>query len=346
MKLLTTVIGSFPKPDYLPLPDWFNSPTHHTNIEYDNYIETIDNVDLENKINKARQDIINEQINLGLDIITDGEITRDNYIYGLCRNINGIDFKTLTEKTMRNGVYNMECPTITSKLSIIKPYLYKEWLKATKISSKRVKITLPGPITIVDTISDLYYNSEEDICVDLVKIINEEILKLVEVGCKDIQIDEPVFARYPDKAIKYGIDNLNKCFENVPDDVEKLVHMCCGYPEYLDQKDYRKADPKIYTLLAPYIERSVVNTVSLEDAHCHLDLSFIEIFKNTKVILGCIDISNSRIESVNEIRERINEALKYTSHKNLIIGPDCGLGMLPKDILIKKVKNMVKASNI
>ena len=103
MKIPTTVIGSFPKPLYLNIPDWFKSTCSHVNVDYDDYVASIDNKILNENIKKARKEVIEEQINLGLDIITDGEITRDNYIYGLCRNIKGIDFQTLINKTLRDG---------------------------------------------------------------------------------------------------------------------------------------------------------------------------------------------------------------------------------------------------
>ena len=169
---------------------------------------------------------------------------------------------------------------------------------------------------------------------------------MVEVGCKHTQINELVFARYTDKAIKYGINNLNQCFADVGQDITKIVHICCGYPSYFDQKNYIKADKQNYARLAPYLEDSIVDMISIEDAHCHGDLSFLSLFKKTKIILGTIDISSSKIESVEEIQTRIEEALKYIGRDNLVIAPDCGLGMLPKNILIEKIKNMVNACKL
>ncbi len=346
MKLSTTVIGSYPKPSYLTIPDWFKYPNMNSCQEYDNYMKNTNVDNLMTLIDKARKEVINEQIDLGIDVITDGELTRDNYIYGFCRNLDGIDFNTLTVKSIRNGVYTSKCPTIISKISsnTYEPYLYKEWMEANEISEKPIKSTIPGPMTIVDTLSNEYYENEEDICIDLSKVINKELHKLVEMRRKYVQIDEPVFARYPEKTLKYGIKMLDKCLEGIPEEIDKIVHICCGYPEYFDQKGYIKADPKNYHILAPYIEKSLANMVSIEDAHCHSDLSFLKYFKKTKVILGCIDISSSKIESVEDIRSRVMKALKYVDGDNLILAPDCGLGMLPKDILIRKIKNMVAAS--
>jgi 5-methyltetrahydropteroyltriglutamate--homocysteine methyltransferase len=174
--------------------------------------------------------------------------------------------------------------------------------------------------------------------------LNEEILILAKAGCTWIQVDEPVFARKPDKALDYGIENLERCFHGLPDHVARAVHICCGYPDYLDQENFQKADQMAYLQLSDAIEDSSIRAISLEDAHRHNDLSLLEHFKTTTVMLGVIAIANSRIERVTEITERLQAALKHIDAVRLIAAPDCGLGFLNRELALAKLTNMVSAA--
>ena len=141
---------------------------------------------------------------------------------------------------------------------------------------------------------------------------------------------------------------LERCYQGIDADsgVERCMHMCCGYPGYLDQEDYLKADPNSYLQIASRIDESpVIDAVSIEDAHCHNDFSkLLPLFHNTKVILGVVKIASSKVETVEEIRSRAQEALRYIPPERLILAPDCGLGYLPEDILKQKLTNMCKAA--
>lgn len=343
-KIKTTVIGSFPKPEYLKIPDWFNLGTTSTtsNIE-NNYFNNLPK-DHNNNILRAIKEIISFKDSIGIDIIVDGEARRSNYIHYHCRHLNGISFDKLTSKTARNNSYTFDAPTIISKISPNKHFLLDEWKYNSSLTDKPIKVTIPGPMTIVDTVANLYYDNDEEMYDDIIEALNYEILHLANNGCKYIQIDEPVFARYPDNAVKFGIKNLERCFLNVPNDVTKIVHMCCGYPDKLDDIDYPKADNNLYIKLLELLDNTIIDQVSLEDAHRFNDLSvLLPKAKRITVILGVIGIARSRIETVEEIENRIYEALKYISHQQLVIAPDCGLGLLPIDICKKKLINMTSA---
>ena len=345
--MLTTVIGAYPKPSYLEITDWFKSDggtdTEYPTKYYINELKGLGN-SAEKLFNRATKEIINDQIECGIDIITDGEVKRENYIHYHCRNLNGIDFNKLTKKTARTGNYSCYLPTITNKINPSKPFLTNDWHEAQKISKKPVKITIPGPLTISDTISNQYYSSDKKMNEDLSLSINVEILRLIEKGCKYIQIDEPLFARKPKEALDYGIENLERCFYGCGDKVEKIVHICCGYPDKLDAINYPKAPLKSYFEISKYLDDSTIDVVSIEDAHRHNDLKLLEIFKKTKVIFGLIKIANSKIETVDEIDYRIKEALKFIDKNRLIAAPDCGLGHLSRNLAKIKLKNLVKAA--
>ena len=167
----TTVIGSYPKPSYLKIPDWFSSYGEIGFVNKTNYLrKNAEQEALETNINKAIEEIIIEQKELNIDIITDGEVRRENYIYSLCRNFHGIDFENLTENIMRLGAYKIDCPTIVSKV-LPKNGIYHsdEWWISNKIAEKHnkvLKFTLPGPMTICDSFSNTYYNNEYELCSD------------------------------------------------------------------------------------------------------------------------------------------------------------------------------------
>ena len=345
--MLTTVIGAYPKPSFLQLPDWFNAEggtdTLKPTVDYNNAIKKMGEK-AESIFLKAAAEVINDQVECGIDIITDGEVRRENYIHYHCRHIQGIDFNKLTKKIARTGNYECWLPTIVSKVEAKDSFLVNEWITTQKLSSKPVKITLPGPMTITDTIANDYYTSNNQLGNDLAYAINAEIKRLVEAGCKYIQVDEPLFARKPHEAIDYGILNLEKCFDGIENtNVEKITHICCGYPDKLDAVDYPKAPLNSYHKIAKILDDSILDTISIEDAHRYNDLNLLEKFKKTKIILGLIKIASSVEETINEIQMRVDQALNHIDPNQLIAAPDCGLGHLPRNLAKKKLKKMVEA---
>ena len=346
--MLTTVIGAYPKPDYLKITDWFNAKggtdTATPTKFYEDEIKKM-GVDAEAIFDKAAKEVIKDQLDCGIDIITDGEIKRENYIHYHCRHLNGVDFNTLTEKVARTGNYKCWLPTITNKISAADPFLVDEWKSNQSLSNKPVKVTIPGPMTITDTIANTHYTSDEEMGYDLAIAINTEIKRLVDAGCKYIQVDEPLFARKPDNALAFGIKNLEKCFEGInQNNVEKITHICCGYPDKIDAVNYPKAPLDSYKKIAKALDSSKIDSVSLEDAHRYNDLSLLKNYKNTKIIFGVIKIASSKIETVEEIENRMKETLKFISKEQLIVAPDCGLGHLSRELAIKKLKIMSLAA--
>merc|ERR1712137_867168 len=139
---------------------------------------------------------------------------------------------------------------------------------------------------------------------------------------------------------------MKKCFEGLDGDIHKSVHICCGYPEYLDQEGYIKADKSSYFKLANALDESGIDSVSIEDAHQRNDLTLLDKFKRIKVILGVVKIASSEVETVGEISDRLEEALEHMESDRLMIAPDCGLGFLPEPILKKKLFNMCAAARM
>jgi len=346
MRLLTTTIGAYPKPEYVELPDWFGAAAGpDTEAPTENWAGALARMggDAEEILARGTREVVDDQVSCGIDIPSDGEIRRENYIHYHCRHLAGFDFENLTEKKVR-GVYSAKLPTIRGPVRAQASFLPHDWQVAQSYTDKPVKITIPGPMTIADTVADAHYADPARLGRDLAAALNAEVLALAEAGCRHIQIDEPVFARQPEKALAYGFENLDRCFHDAPAEVVRTVHMCCGYPDRLDHPDYPKAPRESYGRIAAAIEESSIMAISIEDAHRHNDLTLLEAFKTTSVILGVVAIAKSRVEPVEEIRDRLTSALAHIDADRLIAAPDCGLGMLSRDIARAKLANLCAAA--
>ncbi|HUS55733.1 MAG TPA: cobalamin-independent methionine synthase II family protein [Thermohalobaculum sp.] len=349
MAILTTCIGAYPKPDYVPMRDWFQVDLGLTETSGEvtrraNQLQDSDDPEIEALYQKATGAAVADQTECGVDIPTDGEQRRENYIHYHCRHLTGFDFEGLTERLLRDGAYTAELPTIRGK---IEPrgehFLDRDYRVAQGFTDRPVKITVPGPMTIMDTCANDYYDDPRDLAFDLADALNFEIRALVDAGCRFIQVDEPLFARNVDRALDYGVECLDRCFDGVPDHVTRVMHMCCGYPGHMDDVEYHKADPSCYFRLAEAVDRSTVNQISIEDAHRYNDLSLLEKFRDSTVIFGSVTIAESKLEPAEQIAARLTAALKHIDRDRLIAAPDCGLAMLGRDLAMKKLSAMCEA---
>ena len=353
LPLLTTTIGSFPKPKYTPIKDWFDISREKGGM---NCAQTTRNyaADLsknkeknEELFVKAAKEVIDIQIRAGIDIPTDGEVRRENYIHYHCRHLSGFDFSKLEHRILRDGAYETDLPAIRNDiLHSGSAYSVSDFKTAQKLSSKPLKFTLPGPLTIMDTTADCFYDDRPRLNKVLAETINKEILALVDAGCKHIQVDEPLFARQVNDALSFGFEGIDRCFHKVPNSVKRIVHMCCGYPDHLDDSEYKKADPKSYIDLSSMIDDAEFDQISIEDKHCCNDLDLLEKFKNKVVIFGSIAIASSKIETLDEVVNRLKQALSHIDRERLIVAPDCGLGLLPPNLAEEKLKIMCQAAAI
>jgi len=315
---------------------------------------------------QATEEILKKQTDVGIDFPTDGEVRRENYIHHLCRSIDGISFDNLTRQQCRprtdeetgETIYAFEAslPTVMGKVtwctSEVSPpeVVVQEWQLAQARSDVPVKFTLPGPMTIIGTIANRFYSdvnglTEEDLARDLGKLVKQCVDALVAAGCTQIQVDEPLFARKPNEAISYGIEILNEVLSDVPSSVFTTCHICCGYPNYLDQTDYVKADQNVYIRLAPLLATSKCDGYSLEDAHRPNDFAtLLPLMGKKTVVLGCLKIASSKIDNIEEVEERLREALKYMPPEQIVVAPDCGLAFLTEEMAMEKLQIMVEAA--
>lgn len=197
MPLSTTVIGSFPKPAYLNIPDWFRT-THSGGFtqQHNRFLEKSSQPEREESIKRATKEIVSIQAEAGIDVITDGEVRRESYILHFCRALNGFDFHNLFSKVCRDGAVTTDVPRIAGEVTPreSEPWVWKEWKTSQDLSILPVKITLPGPMTIINSTEDQFYGDEKVLGRILAKIINNEIKALISAGCKYIQV-KVIFVR-------------------------------------------------------------------------------------------------------------------------------------------------------
>jgi len=345
--LLTTTIGTYPKPAEVPIRDWFQQDGGTDSAEPTaGYAETVRQYGerLEAILDRATVLVVREQVELGIDIPTDGEVRRENFIHYHCRHLAGVDFEMLTETQMHG--HEALLPTITGPIRASRqPFLVRDWQVAQNATRRPAKITLPGPLTIGSRVADAFYEDPRARGAALADALSVEIRRLAEAGCPVIQIDEPALARQVEAAQAFGLEHLERCFHKVPPGTERVVHVCCGYPDRLDNEDYPKAPKEAYVKLADILDQVAVDTVSIEDAHRPNDLSLLERFTRTKVILGVIAIARSRVEEVEEVRDRLKAALGHIDTHRLLAAPDCGLGLLGRDLARQKLKVLTEAAH-
>lgn len=347
MSIATTCIGAYPKPDYIEIGNFAETEEQDEGITRAFTYTDDDAVRVaEELLVKATRAAVEDQLACGVDIPTDGEQRRENYIHYHCRNLDGIDFINLTSKVHRNGAAVADLPTIRAR---IEPrgdhFLDRDYRIAQGFSEKPVKLTVPGPLSIIDTTANTHYRSERELAFDLADALNFEIRALAAAGCRYIQVDEPLFVRKVDDALAFGVECLDRCFDGVGDEVTRVMHMCCGYPGHVDDENYLKADPDCYFQLARAVDASGVDQVSIEDAHCLNDLSLLENFRRSAVILGVVTIASSRIESSEYIQQRLEQALRHIDAARLLAAPDCGLMMLGRELAMTKLGNMCHAAH-
>ena len=346
MSLMTTVVGAYPKPDFLQLPDWFRAKEGMTSEQptrsYEAALKAMGE-QAEALLTRAAKAVITDQIEAGIDIPTDGEIRRENYIHYHCRHLTGFDFENLTQQQIREGAASMSLPTIAGPIKPHQHFLPHDWKIAQGLSSRPLKITLPGPLTIMDTTADAYYQDRRKLGKDLAEALNFEIRALADAGAVHIQVDEPIMARRVQDTLDFGLELLERCFHKVPSHVVRTVHTCCGYPDFLDQEDYLKAPQESYLQLADALDYLAIDAISIEDAHRHNDLGLLEKFQNIRVIFGVVAVARSRVESLEEIRVRLQAALEHIDPERLWAAPDCGLGLLPRELARAKLTNLCAA---
>lgn len=330
----TTIVGSFPQPDWLidraKLAGRFPPRVRARELW------RIPPQYLEEAQNDATLMAIRAQEEAGLDIVSDGEIRRESYSNRFATALDGIDLDNPGTALDRSGHPN-PVPRIVGKIRRRHAVEVDDLKFLRAHTDRQVKITVPGPFTMLQQAQNDFYGSEEEAAMDYAEAVNAEIRDLFAAGADVVQIDEPYMQARPEKARQYGLNALNRALDGITGTT--AVHICFGYAAIIHER------PSGYSFL-PELAQCSCKQVSIETAQSHLDCSALAALDGKRVMVGCIDLSTPEVESVDTIVERIRRALPYVKPENVILAPDCGMKYLPRDAAIGKLRAMVEAAKV
>jgi 5-methyltetrahydropteroyltriglutamate--homocysteine methyltransferase len=330
----TTLVGSYPQPDWLIDRDKLAQrfPPRLRAKELWRVAEPW----LAQAQDDATVLAIRAQEAAGLDIITDGEIRRESYSNRFATALEGVDIDNPGKGIDRSG-HPITLPRIAGRIRRTRPVEVDDLLFLKRHTRKRVKITVPGPFTMCEQAQNDYYKTAQEAAMDYAAAVNEEIRDLFAAGADIVQIDEPWMQARPEKARQYGLKALNRALEGVKGTT--AVHICFGYAAVIHQK------PSGYSFL-PEFAGCTCNQVSIEAAQPNLDCAVLASLPDKKIMIGCIDLNDMTVETPQTVVARIKRALPYVQKENVILAPDCGMKYLPREVAFGKMKAMVEAAGI
>ncbi len=334
MLLPTTLVGSYPQPDWLidratlagrPPPRVRAKELWRIAPEF-----------LEEAQNDATLLAIRAQESAGVDIITDGEMRRESYSNRFATALEGLDIDNPAVVLSRGGK-----PDLVPR--VIGPLRRKHAVEAGDVrflranTERKIKITVPGPFTMAMQAKDFFYGDDAKMAMAYAACVNEEIRDLVEAGADYVQIDEPYMQARADQARAFGIEALDRALDGIK--VPTIIHLCFGYAALVKNK------PPGYAFLTE-LEASRVSQVSIETAQPDLDLSVLTRLPSKMIVLGVIDLGNEAVETPEIVAARIERALPHVPAERIVVAPDCGLKYLARDAAYGKMRSMVEGAKI
>jgi len=329
----TSTAGSLPKPSWLAEPEKLWSPWK---LEGD-------------ELTAGKQDalrvILQEQDNAGIDIVSDGEQTRQHFVTTFIENLSGVDFEN--KKTVRiRDRYDASVPGVIGPVSRQKPVFVEDAKFLRSQTSKPIKWALPGPMTMVDTLYDDFYQDRKELAFEFAKALNEEAKELEAAGVNIIQFDEPAFNVFLDEVDEWGIEALEKATEGLK--CETAVHICYGYgiKANTDWKKTLGAEWRQYERTFPAIQKSSIDIVSLECHNGRVPLEVLALLKGKKIMVGAIDVATDTIETPEEVAATIREALKYVDADKIYPCTNCGMAPLSRELARGKLNALAAGAAI
>jgi 5-methyltetrahydropteroyltriglutamate--homocysteine methyltransferase len=324
--LLTTIAGSLPKPPWLARPEalwapWLLPPETLADGQRDAVLAAL-----------------KDQEAAGIDVVTDGEQSRQHFVHGFLRTIAGIDFGRKVTIGIRNDRYKAEVPTVTGALARRAPIHLDEVRWARGHTDRKLKFTIPGPMTIVDTLADEHYRDRRRLALEFARIINEEARELVAAGLDVLQLDEPAFNVYMDDVAAWGIDALHQAIDGLR--CTTAVHICYGYgiKANIDWKQTLGGEWRQYEQTFPLLARSRIDQVSLECASSRVPLALLGLLAGKDVLVGVIDVATNAVETPEEVAATIRKAMQYVPPERLYPCTNCGMVPLPRAVARGKLQ--------
>ncbi len=321
-----TIVGSLPKPFWLA----------ETNRLWPAW--NLSGAELEAAKRDATLLWLKAQEDAGLDIVTDGEQSRQHFVHGFLESVEGIDFEHKVKMGIRKNRYEAMVPTVVGPLRLTGRVHQKEAQLARAHTKKKLKITLPGAMTIVDTIADRYYSDKVKMAMAIADLLNQEARGLEADGVDVIQFDEPAFNVFMDEVNIWGIEALERAIAGLT--CTTVVHICYGYgiKANIDWKNSLGDEWRQYEAIFPAIAQSSIKQVSLECVNSKVPPHLMGLLKGKDVLVGVIDVASDEVETAEQVAATIGEALKYVSKKHLFPCTNCGMAPMDRGIAERKLK--------
>jgi 5-methyltetrahydropteroyltriglutamate--homocysteine methyltransferase len=324
--LFTTIVGSLPKPAWLATPETLWAPWR---LPADQ---------LADGQRDAVLVALKEQETAGIDIVTDGEQSRQHFVHGFLERLDGIDFDRRVTIGIRADRYKAEVPTVTGPVRRVAPVHLAEVRWARAHTDRRLKLTIPGPMTIVDTLADEHYRDRERLAMEFARIVNEEAHELVAAGLDVLQLDEPAFNVYLDDVERWGIAALHRAIEGLT--CRTAVHICYGYgiKANIEWKGTLGSEWRQYERTFPLLAESRIDQVSIECAGSRVPLELLGLLAGKDVLVGVIDVATHEIETPAAVADTIRRAMKHVPPGRLYPCTNCGMVPLPRAVARGKLQ--------
>lgn len=333
-RLLTTVIGSYPQPEWLV--DRKNLQSRFPPRVRAREIWRVPEALLEEAQDDATLLAIRDMERAGIDIISDGEMRRESYSNRFATALDGMDLDNPGVALDRTGHPN-PVPRVVGPIRRLHPVEVRDVEFLRRNTDRRIKITVPGPFTVTQQAQDDYYHDEKALALDVAAAVNEEIKSLQAAGADVVQIDEPYLQARSEKAKIYGVEVINRALEGI--EGTTALHLCFGYAAIVHNR------PGGYSFLTE-LRDCVVKQVAIEAAQPNLDLSVLSDLGQKTVILGVLNLGDMAVETPEMVAGRIRAALRYVEPERLILAPDCGMKYLPREVAFGKLRALVEAASM
>ncbi|MFZ4408306.1 MAG: methionine synthase [Paracraurococcus sp.] len=330
----TTIAGSLPKPGWLAetgklWPEWRATGAALAEAKRD-----------------ATLVWLKEQEDAGIDIVTDGEQSRQHFVHGFLEQVEGIDFEKKVRMGIRNNRYDAMVPTVTGPLRLRGRVHATEARLLRAHTDRKVKFTLPGPMTIIDTIADGYYGDRVTMAMAFADLLNEEARGLQADGVDIVQFDEPAFNVYMKEAVEWGVDALHRCIEGLT--CTTAVHICYGYgiEANVKWKETLGEEWRQYEKVFPALAASRIDQVSLECANSHVPMELIGLLAGKDVMVGVIDVASDVVETPEEVAATIRRAQQFVPAGRLFPCTNCGMAPMGRDIAAAKLRALAAGARL
>jgi 5-methyltetrahydropteroyltriglutamate--homocysteine methyltransferase len=330
----TTIAGSLPKPHWLAEPERLWAPWQHSGAA------------LEQAQRDAVLVALKQQEVAGIDIVSDGEQFRQHFVHGFLVGVEGVDFEHRKRIGIRDNRYEADCPTVIGPVRRRKP-VHGEEVRFTRAhTARRLKFTLPGPMTIVDTLADEHYGDRAGMAMDFARALNEEARELEALGVDLIQFDEPAFNVYLDDVETWGIEALHAAISGLK--CATAVHICYGYgiKANTDWKGTLGSEWRQYERIFPALAKSRIGQVSLECAGSRVPIELLSMLDGKDLMVGVIDVASTAVETPQAVADTIRKALKVAAPEHVYPCTNCGMVPLARDVAYGKLKALAAGAAI